>query len=653
MRKEGSEFITKCISEAGSFKKNRDFTGFVTLDNYACWVIADGIDSSDEKLSSEMAVSSIISDFTMKPGFSKRLLKKYMSNANTLLKDYTGKSELAVSMIIVISDYRKIMYGYVGNTRMYHLRKDKIIRRTQDHSIARLKADIGDIDKNLADKHKDRNSLYNYFGKEKKIKPEISGKIRLNNDDVLLLGSSGMWENIEEKDIGEILKGSMNAEEFAENIEDMIKDYDIHNLNNYSIMPIFIQKVYSDSEDRKKKAEEKPPKKINFDFIKNKTFQKIAAVVLILLIGAGIFALKKARDKKIAAIKKSMALKKEREKEEAEAKKSFDGGDYEASLDKYEKSKEKYKNNPEKLKEINAEIEKLKMAMKAKELEKEGDKNFASENFGSATSKYSEAISMSNKAEVKDISGLQEKFEEAKESDKIKSLEKSGDACFAKQDYDGAMKIYQNLTANTDPGKYQSVITRVDKKINSVNEIYRAIELEDSADNMFKMEKYNQAMEKYQAAFAIYKDNDIEQKKKEMNRKMNEIEQIQLYGDIMDEAKKLEESGDNEIEMKNFEKAEEKYKAARSKYNKIRNSEKISSISKKIDDIEPLKKYEAGKTAEQEGDNSFKDKKYDKALENYENAKKVFNELNKPEDYSRADEKIKKTKKKKKILGLF
>ena len=44
------------------------------------------------------------------------------------------------------------------------------------------------------------------------------------NDDVILLGSAGMWENLEEKDIGEILKGSMNAEEFVENIEDVIKD---------------------------------------------------------------------------------------------------------------------------------------------------------------------------------------------------------------------------------------------------------------------------------------------------------------------------------------------------------------------------------------------------------------------------------------------
>lgn len=649
MRKEDSAFITKFRSESGNFKKNRDFTGFVTLDDFACWVIADGIDTSDEKLSAEMAVSSIISDFTTKPGFSKSLLKKYINNANSLLKEYTGKMELSASMMIVISDYRRIMYGYAGNTRMYQLRKDKIVRKTQDHSIARLMADVEDIDKNLISKHKDRNTLYNYFGKEKTIKPEISGKIKLMNDDVILLGSAGMWENLEEKDIGEILKGSMNAEEFVENIEDVIKDNNPQNLNNYSIMTIFIQKLYSDAEAKKKKKAEKPARKINFGFLKNKTFQKIAAVILVLAIGAGIFAIKKARDKKIAAMKKEMALK----KQEEEADKSFDGGDYSESMEKYEKSREIYKNNPEKLKEIDAKIEKLKMAMSAKDLEKEGDKNFSNENFGAALSKYSEAISVSNKAEIKDISGLEEKMNQAKESNKIKSLEKSGDNSFSKQDYDGAMKIYQSLISNTDPDKYQSVVTRVQGKTKAINEIYRAIDLEESADEMYKMEKYSEAKEKYQSALAIYQENDIEQKQKEMNRKLNEIEQVQIYGDIMEDAKKLEEDGDNLLEKKNFEKAEAKYQAAKSKYDKIENSEKISLISEKLEKIKFLKKYETGKTAEEDGDKLLEDKKYDKSIEKYENAKKIFNDLNKPEDYNRADEKLKKAKKKKKILGIF
>lgn len=48
MRKENSEFKTKFISEPGSYLHNADYFAFVELKDYACYCIADGIDT-DEK----------------------------------------------------------------------------------------------------------------------------------------------------------------------------------------------------------------------------------------------------------------------------------------------------------------------------------------------------------------------------------------------------------------------------------------------------------------------------------------------------------------------------------------------------------------------------------------------------------------------------
>ena len=48
MRKENSEFKTKFISESGSYLRNADYFAFVELENYACYCVADGIDT-DEK----------------------------------------------------------------------------------------------------------------------------------------------------------------------------------------------------------------------------------------------------------------------------------------------------------------------------------------------------------------------------------------------------------------------------------------------------------------------------------------------------------------------------------------------------------------------------------------------------------------------------
>lgn len=646
MRKDGSKFITKYISEAGSFTKNRDFGGFVTLDNYACWIVADGIDSSDEKMSAEMAVSSIISDFTTKPGFSKGLMKKYIKNANMILDEFTGKSRLSASVVIVISDYKKIMYGYAGNARFYHLRKDRIIKKSKDHSVAMLMADVGEIEKNLVDTHKERNTLYKFLGEKDRIEPDISGKIKLMSDDVFVLSSSGIWENLKEKELEEILKGSMDIGEFVENVEDIIKEYDGQNLNNYSIMAVCAEKLFSEAEAKKKAEAEKPPKKINFDFLKKPIVKKIMIALLIMVVGLTVLGIKKNRDKKVAKAKQETEIK--------NADKQVNAGEnYDNTLQEYEKAKEVYKNDPEKLKELDAKIEKVKSAMAGEKAEKKGDTNFDKKNYDAAEADYLEAISCYEKAEVDKKAAVEEKLEMVKEYGKIAALEKSGDNSFAKQNYETALKTYQNLVSEVDPEKFKDVVTRVQQKIRSINEIDNAIEYEMAAEKLAKMEKYDQAISKYQSALAVYSDNGIEQKKREINKKLKEIEQIQLYGDVMKEGADLEDEGDEEVAKKNFEKAEEKYNAAYKKYLKIENSEKQSEVKAKIDGIEPKKKYESGKTLESEGDSKFSEKKYDAAIESYEGAKKIFNELNQPEDYSRLDDKIKKSKKKKKILGII
>jgi len=649
VRKETSEFITKCISDAGSFKKNRDFTGFINLDNYACWVVVDGIDSSDEKLSAEIAASSIIEDFTQKPGFSKSLIKKYIKNAHKLLLEHTGKSKFSASIMVVISDYNKMIFGSVGNARLYHLRKDKLIRKSKDHSITRLMNELGEIDGESADKHKHKNTLYSYLGKEEGLKIDVSSKIKLFNDDVLLLSTQGMWENINEKDLGDVLKGSMDAEEFAENIEYIVKENDMGNLNNYSIMSLFIPKVFDNKEYKKKVQEEKPAKKISFDFLKNKYVKKVLLVIIIALIaGIGLY------------IKKNMDSKaKEKQQSEAvaakvdEGEKLMDSGNLQDSLANFEEAKEKYKDDPVKLKEIEGKIAKIKATMTLEELEIQGDKNFEAKDYEGATNKFTEALNIANAQKVGNISTLEEKLNKTKDILKYLALEKTGDDSLAKQDYDEATKIYQNIVTTADPNKFSEITTRVKEKVANLNKIADAIGLERQGIEIYKKGKYAQARTKFEQALSIYSETGMEQKKKEIKSQIAEIEDLQVYEDTIQEGKFLEEAGDNELDKKNYEKAENKYNEAIKKYQLADSTKNITQVTNKLDTIDSLKKHDLAKEIEADGDVLFSDKKYKKAIEKYEEAKKRYNDLNKPEDYNAMDEKIKICKKKDKVLGIF
>ena len=87
MRKYNSSIKTAFISEAGSKLEHNEYFGFVELDKYACYVIADGITDMREAAGAKTAISAVIDAFQKEPGISKRKIKGYLKAANKELID--------------------------------------------------------------------------------------------------------------------------------------------------------------------------------------------------------------------------------------------------------------------------------------------------------------------------------------------------------------------------------------------------------------------------------------------------------------------------------------------------------------------------------------------------------------------------------------
>ena len=110
MRKENSEFKTKFISEPGSYLHNADYFAFVELKDYACYCIADGIDTDEKRESAKAAVTAVITAFSEDPGISKNKLKQYMMTARHALLEEAREMRLEASIVIVISDYKNVRW---------------------------------------------------------------------------------------------------------------------------------------------------------------------------------------------------------------------------------------------------------------------------------------------------------------------------------------------------------------------------------------------------------------------------------------------------------------------------------------------------------------------------------------------------------------
>ena len=183
MRRINSEFRTQYISEEGQKLTNRDYFGFVEMDDYACYILADSLDGELETNSARFVVESLIRSFVEGPSMNAQKLKHYMNQAHKELLKQRGGMHLKASVIMVVTDYKKLCYCYVGNSRFYLIRNARILIKTKDQSLTQnlLKEEIITLDQAAA--HEERNNLYSFLGDRGQPEILVSKKDPVENGD--------------------------------------------------------------------------------------------------------------------------------------------------------------------------------------------------------------------------------------------------------------------------------------------------------------------------------------------------------------------------------------------------------------------------------------------------------------------------------------
>ena len=176
MRRINSEFKTANMSEEGHKLSNRDYFGYVEMDDYACYVLADSLDEEPSVNSAKLVVESLIRSFTERPTIGKGKLKSYLAQAHKELTRQHGGMHLKASVVVAVTDYRKIRYGYAGNSRFYLIRNARILGRSVDQSLTQNLLEEHKIPLDQAARHEARNNLYSYLGERGIPKIEISKK---------------------------------------------------------------------------------------------------------------------------------------------------------------------------------------------------------------------------------------------------------------------------------------------------------------------------------------------------------------------------------------------------------------------------------------------------------------------------------------------
>ncbi len=332
MRRINSEFKTRFMSEEGQKLSNRDYFGCVEMDDFACYVLADSLDDEPLVNSAKVAVESLIRSFIESPTMRKGKLERYMREAHRELLKKRGGMRLKASVMIVITDYRKMRYCYTGNTRLYLLRNNRFLFKTRDQSLTANLVEKEKVTSDQAAAHEERNNLYSYLGERGRPEIVTSKKYRLEDGDILAMLSRGIWERCGDEELLELAKDAKEPDEILGQVEDLVLGkQEMAAIDNYTLAVTFIDKTY------------RPPKK---KFSLKKIL--MVAIPVALLVG-GISLALYLRHRNI------------RNKEESLATCMESGGTY-MRYDNYKKAAEEY-----------TEAKKLAGSLKRKEEEAEAD----------------------------------------------------------------------------------------------------------------------------------------------------------------------------------------------------------------------------------------------------------------------------------------
>jgi len=238
------KFRTAFLSDKGGRKTNEDYCESLSYNGFFCWVVADGLGGhSSGEIASKTAVRSIIESFRNNQSVETKTIRGYIESASDaisgLIKEEPEKADMMTTVVILISDTKKAVWGHVGDSRLYLFRDGRVLSQTKDHSLVQKLLDIGEINRQEMRSHPYRNRLLSAVGGERVVKfTLLDNPIELMKGDAFLLCTDGLWEYVSEIEMIADLARSLNPDDWLKQLQRRVVSRAKARHDNYTAIAI-------------------------------------------------------------------------------------------------------------------------------------------------------------------------------------------------------------------------------------------------------------------------------------------------------------------------------------------------------------------------------------------------------------------------------
>ncbi len=231
-------------SRLGKRSNNEDRLAHCYSRDALLMVIADGMGGHYYgEIAAQIAVQSLTEAFQNQANPKIQdpfmFLNRSILNAQSAILDFANTHKLSDSprttcVACLIQD--NIAYwAHVGDSRLYVIRRGKVLVRTRDHSRVRLLIEQGAISEAEAATHPDRNKVYSCLGSPQDPEIELSRKTPLDAGDIIVLCTDGLWGVYPD----ELLANELRHENLMHSIPillDRAEEYGGSNCDNLSVV---------------------------------------------------------------------------------------------------------------------------------------------------------------------------------------------------------------------------------------------------------------------------------------------------------------------------------------------------------------------------------------------------------------------------------
>jgi protein phosphatase len=145
-------------------------------------------------------------------------LAQAIEKANLEVMDATQGGGTTVVAAVLHGD--RLVTMNVGDSRAYLLRQSELRLLSKDHSLVSRLVEMGKISAEEALTHPRRNVLYQALGQGAEVEIHISSE-KLQADDIIILCSDGLWGEIGEPAMKEVLSQASDPAAAAEQLIDL------------------------------------------------------------------------------------------------------------------------------------------------------------------------------------------------------------------------------------------------------------------------------------------------------------------------------------------------------------------------------------------------------------------------------------------------